>query len=143
MFKNLTLLLVVLVFGWLTSESVSAVIRADDQDTKAAKKEDKKDKKTKDDAKRDKLAAEFEKKKAFYQKQLEKDADFRAEVEAAFRDKLREHGEYALAVNTMSASKTTAETQSPLAKFAALYDNPHVTDYVNRVGQSLLPKDNK
>ncbi|MCY7346842.1 MAG: M48 family metalloprotease, partial [Pyrinomonadaceae bacterium] len=143
MFKNITLLLVVLVFGWLTSESVPAAVRADDQDTKAAKKEakkDKKDKKTKEDAKRGKLAAEFEKKKAYYQKQLEKDADFRAEVEAAYRDKLREHGEYALAVNTLSASKTTAE-QSPLAKFDALYDNPLVTDYVNRVGQSLIPKD--
>ena len=146
MFKNLTLLLVILVFGWLAAESVSAAVPADDKDTKAAKKEDKKDKKTKDDAKRGKLAAEFEKKKAFYLKQLEKDADFRAEVEAAYRDKLREHGEYAAAVNNLSslkttAEKTTAESQTPLAKFDALYDNPLVTDYVNRVGQSLVPKD--
>jgi predicted Zn-dependent protease len=142
MFKNITLLLVILVFCLLTPDSVPAAFRVDEQNSKTAKTEDKKDKKTKDDAKRGKLAAEFEKKKAFYLKQLEKDADFRSEVEAAYRDKLREHGEYAAAINSLNSAKTTAETpQSPLLKFDALYDNPLVTDYINRVGQSLVPKD--
>ncbi len=141
MFKNLTLLFVILIFSLLSCESVRAAVRPDEKDAKAAKNDDKKDKKTKEDAKRGKLAAEFEKKKAFYLKQFEKDADFRAEVEAAYRDKLREHGEYAAQVNNLSSSKTTSEMQSPLAKFDALYDNPLVTDYVNRVGQSLIPKD--
>lgn len=146
MFKNFTLLLVILVFGWLTPETVSAVAAAE-KGAKAAKtddkKEDKKDKKTKENAKRSKLAAEFEKKKAFFQKKLEKDADFRAEVEAAYRDKLREHGEYAAQVNNLNSSQTTVETKSPLAKFEALYDNPLVTDYVNRVGQSLIPNNSQ
>lgn len=144
MFKNPALWLVILALGWLAAVNISAAVRADETDAKAAKKEDKKDKKdkkTKDKDKRGKLAREFEKKKAFYFKQLEKDADFRAEIEAAYRDKLREHGEFAATVNNLNPSKPAVETQSPLAKFDQLYDNPLVTDYVNRVGQSLIPKD--
>lgn len=144
MFKKIAFLLVIIIIGFSVSESVRAAVRTDEKDAKAAKnddKKDKKDKKTKEKEKRGKLAAEFEKKKAFYLKQLEKDADFRAEVEAAYRDKLREHGEYAATVNNPNSSQTTVESKSPLAKFDVLYDNPLVTDYVNRVGQSLIPKD--
>lgn len=145
MFKNITLLLIILILGTLTSKSVSAAVQTDEQNVKTAKTEEKKEKKSKEETRRSKLLTEFEKKKAYFQKQLEKDADFRAEVEAAYRDKLREHGEFAAVVNNLNSSKPAAETspqqQTPLVKFDALYDNPLVTDYVNRVGQSLIPKD--
>lgn len=141
MLRNSTLLLMIVLFGWLAAEIVPAAAIRADKDSKAVEKDDKKDKKTKEKTKHSKLVAKFEKKKAFYHKQLEKDADFRSEVEAAYRDKLREHGEYAESVNDPNSRQATVENKSPLAKFEALYDNPLVTDYVNRVGQSLIPLD--
>lgn len=142
MFKNIALLSVTLIFALLASASVPAAVRTDEKDAKTAKndgKKVKKDKKEKEQEKRGKLVVRFEKKKAFYQKKFETDPDFRLEVEAAYRDKLREHGEYAAAVNNPTHAQTTVETKSPLAKFDRLYDNPLVNDYVNRVGQSLVP----
>ncbi len=142
MLKNIALLLVIVIVGLLMIESVSAAVRNVEKSAKASKTESKKNTKDKkENANGGKLAREFEKKKTFYQKKFETDADFRSEIEAAYRDKLREHGEYAASVNNLASRQATVDTRSPLAKFDTLYDNPLVTDYVNRVGQSLIPQD--
>jgi hypothetical protein len=75
--------------------------------------------------------------KTFLAKEMEKDPAFRAGVEEVYRQKLREHSEYAAMVNSQSA---TAAALQEKQRFDLLYDNPIVQGYVNRLGQSLTPQ---
>ena len=106
-------------------------------------KKDKDKDKDKDDDK-DKLSKqerEYQKIKQFSEELYSKDEDFRAEVGEAYRQKQREHIEYAYDINTRDATdERIMRTGDKLKVYDALYDNPLVQDYVNRVGQSLVPK---
>jgi len=75
--------------------------------------------------------------KSFLAKEMEKDPAFRAGVEEVYRQKLREHSEYAAMVNGQSASASALQDKQ---RFDLLYDNPIVQGYVNRLGQSLTPQ---
>jgi predicted Zn-dependent protease len=75
--------------------------------------------------------------KTFLAKEMEKDPAFRAGVEEVYRQKLREHSEYAAMVNGQGMSAAALQDKQ---RFDLLYDNPIVQSYVNRLGQSLTPQ---
>ncbi len=73
-----------------------------------------------------------------------KDHSFKESVDEAWRQKQREHGEYALAINLGDASAPQVTRVKDKVKVeAALYDHSLAQDYVNRLGQSLIPKESK
>jgi predicted Zn-dependent protease len=73
-----------------------------------------------------------------------KKKSFKEDVDEAFRQKQREHSEYALAVNLGDAADPqVSRTKDKLKVEDALYDNLLVQEYVNRLGQSLIPKESK
>jgi predicted Zn-dependent protease len=107
--------------------------------------QDKKEK-NKDDPKKDdkpklsKEEREYQKIKKFSLDLYLKDAEFRDAVEDAYLQKQREHSEYAYYINTRNpASQQVTRDGDKLRVEYALYDNPLAQDYVNRVGQSLVP----
>jgi predicted Zn-dependent protease len=108
--------------------------------------------KDKDKDKKDKKAAEqqtkqereYQKIKQFSENLYNTDPSFRQEVEDAYRQKQKEHSELAYFTNTRdSRDDQITRTGDKLKVDDALYDNPLVQDYVNRVGQSIVPKDSK
>jgi hypothetical protein len=66
--------------------------------------------------------------------------DFKMRVHADYKEKRREHSEYAFQINTFNANdERITYTGDKLTTEDTLYDNHLVQDYVNRVGQSLVP----
>lgn len=108
---------------------------------------DKKEKKDKKDEKDDKdrptkQEREYQKIKRFSLEKYQKDASFRDSVEESYRQKQREHSDYAYFINTRDAEDQQVMRSGDKLKVEdTLYDNPMVQDYVNHVGQSLIPKD--
>ncbi len=104
-----------------------------------------------DKSKPTKQEREYQKIKQFSIERYNKNADFRDEVEESYRQKQREHSEYAFRINTSDAASTLRirdgdrlKGQSgDWAQTDALYDNPLAQDYVNRVGQSLVPPESQ
>ena len=69
-----------------------------------------------------------------------KETEFREAVDEAYLQKQREHSEYAFYINTRNpATQQVTRDGDKLRVEYALYDNPLAQDYVNRVGQSLVP----
>ena len=107
--------------------------------------QDKKEKEKKSDKKEDqpKLSREekeYQKIKKFSVDLYFKDAEFRDAVDEAYLQKQREHSEYAYYINTRNpATQQVTRDGDKLKVEYALYDNPLAQDYVNRVGQSLVP----
>src|SRR5207302_985074 len=108
--------------------------------------QDKKDKKTdkkEDQPKLSKEEREYQKIKKFSVDLYFKDAEFREAVDEAYLQKQREHSEYAYYINTRNPAiqqvTRDARDGDKLRVEYALYDNPLAQDYVNRVGQSLVP----
>jgi predicted Zn-dependent protease len=107
------------------------------QDKKDAKKEEPK---KEDKPKLTKEEKEYQKIKKFSLDQYLKDPDFRDGVEDAYLQKQREHSEYAYYINTRNpATQQVTRDGDKLRVEYALYDNPLAQDYINRVGQSLVP----
>ena len=76
----------------------------------------------------------------FSKQRYETNPDFRLEVEEAYRRMQREHSEYAFSINVGIAKGKQVEIEKDKIKInLTLYDNPLAQDYVNRVGQSLVP----
>ncbi|MDX2034987.1 MAG: M48 family metalloprotease [Blastocatellia bacterium] len=68
------------------------------------------------------------------------EASFKRDVDDACQQRRREHSEYALAINLGSASSpTVTRRRDKLDVEDALYENPLIQDYVNRLGQSIVP----
>ncbi|MDT5157074.1 MAG: beta-barrel assembly-enhancing protease [Acidobacteriota bacterium] len=83
---------------------------------------------------------EYQKIKQFSQKRYSENPEFRDEVDDAFRQKQREHSEYAFNINTLDQDRDQIiRTADRMRILDTLYDNPLAQDYVNRVGQSLVP----
>jgi predicted Zn-dependent protease len=83
---------------------------------------------------------EYQKIKKFATDLYLKDAEFRDTVEDAYLQMQREHSEYAYYINTRNPGFEQATRDGDKIKVEyALYDNPMAQDYVNRVGQSLVP----
>jgi predicted Zn-dependent protease len=108
--------------------------------------QDKKDKKkdegkpTEDKQKMSKQERRYQEIKRFSEERYRTNAEFRDEVDEAYRQKQREHSEYAFSINTRDQSdEQVMRTGDKLKIEDTLYDNPLAQDYVNRVGQSLVP----
>ena len=111
------------------------------QDKKEKKDEQKKDEQKKDEKQKlSKEEKEYQKIKKFSLDLYLKDADFRDACEDSYLKKQREHSEYAYYLNTRNPGRQPVTRDGDkLTVEYALYDNPLAQDYVNRVGQSLVP----
>jgi hypothetical protein len=157
MFKTVSRVLPAFIaFVFLVSMSTHAFAGLPQTEEKDSKKDKDRDKdKDKQKAKKDsdakpepeklsKQESEYQKIKMFSDDLYGKDVDFRNEVEESYRQKVREHSEYAFFINTRDAADDQiTRTGDKLKIDDTLYDNPLVQDYVNRVGQSVVPKDSR
>ncbi|HEU4596115.1 MAG TPA: M48 family metallopeptidase [Pyrinomonadaceae bacterium] len=108
------------------------------------KKEENKDKDKKKDEKEEKpkltkAERKYQEIKKFSAELYNKDADFRDTVDDAYERKMREHTEFAFDLNTRNGLDQVKRDGDKLKIYDALYDNPLAQDYVNRLGQSLVP----
>jgi hypothetical protein len=104
------------------------------------KKDDKKDEKKDEKPKLSKQERKYQEIKKFSAELYNKDPEFRDDVEDAYRAKMREHSEYAYDLNTRDYGDTQVMRNGDRLKiYDTLYDNPLAQDYVNRVGQSIVP----
>jgi len=85
----------------------------------------------------------YEKIKQYSLDKYQSDPDFRDEVDGAYADLLRAHKAVAFEKNTHRGSKIYAvnEDRFRLNDQNELYDNLLVQSRINRIGQSLVPKD--
>lgn len=75
----------------------------------------------------------------FSKQRYETNPDFRLEVDEAYRRIQREHSEYAFSINAEEAKGELIKKDKYKLSEASLYNNPLAQDYVNRVGQSMIP----
>jgi beta-barrel assembly-enhancing protease len=110
------------------------------EEVQEKKGDDKKQKAKDDKPKLSKDEREYQKIKRFSQERYNTNAEFRDEVDEAYAQKQREHSEYAFDINMRDSSdEQITRTGDKLKIVDTLYDNPLAQDYVNRVGQSLVP----
>jgi len=115
-------------------------LRYQDKQSKDEKKDKKEDQKKEEKPKLSKDEKEYQKIKKFSLDLYLKDPDFRNAVEDAYLKKQREHSEYAYYINTRppDMQQVTRDNDKLTVEYS-LYNNPMAQDYVNRVGQSLVP----
>ena len=101
---------------------------------KDKKKDDKEDK-----PKLSKAERKYQEIKKFSAELYNKDQDFHDTVDDAYERKMREHTEFAFDLNTRNGIDQIRRDGDKLKIYDALYDNPLAQDYVNRLGQSLVP----
>jgi len=112
-----------------------------EQQDKAKKKEE--DRKDKEAKAREKEAKKYNTLKDFAEDLYARDPEFRDQVDNAYLDLQAQHALEAYRINTQH-SKEYLKTENEgevLQIRRALYDNPRVTDYVNRLGQQIVPED--
>lgn len=125
---------------FITALTPFAVLGKNAQDDKQDKKEKKKEEKPK----LTREEKEYQKIKKFAIELFMKDAEFREAVDGAYLQKQREHMEYAYYINSRDADDDrVTRTGDKLKVEDTLYDNPLAQDYVNRVGQSIVPPGSK
>lgn len=109
------------------------------QDKKDKKEKDKSDAKD-DKAKPSKEEREYQKIKKFSLDLYNKDPEFREDVDEAYREATRKHAQLAYLINSRRPdSKLVTREGDKIVMEDTLYDNPLAQDYVNRVGQSIVP----
>lgn len=111
------------------------------KDKEKPEKSEKTDKATKDDKNNlSKQERQWLEVYRFSKQRYEVNPEFRQEVDEGFRRMQREHSEYAFAVNTRDPKEDHIKLEGEKVRISlTLYDNPLAQDYVNRVGQSLVP----
>ena len=105
----------------------------------AASAQEKKEEKKEDRPKLTKQEKKYQEIKRFSVELYNKDADFRDTVDESYGRKQREHTEFAFDINTRNGLDQRTRDGDRLKINDTLYDNPLAQDYVNRVGQSLVP----
>jgi predicted Zn-dependent protease len=118
-----------------------AVARGKTQAQQEAADKNKKDKPGKDEkntlSKQERKWLEVYK---FSKQRYDTNQDFRLEVDEAYRRMQREHSEYAFSINAQDAKgEFVKRDKNKVNATTTLYDNPLAQDYVNRVGQSMIP----
>lgn len=112
------------------------------QKTKQEKKEAKQNEK--DEKRIEKQVRKYEETLTKAQEKYAKDIEFKEEVDFEFRRLKREHAKIAFAMNTMDSSdEVLTNMGDKIPKDDTLYDNLLAQDYVNRVGQSLVPQNSE
>lgn len=111
----------------------AAAPRQDKEQKKEEPKKEEKPKLTKQERK-------YQEIKRFSNELYAKDADFRDTVDEAYERKMHEHAKFAFDINTRNGLDGQIRRDGDkLNVYDALYDNPLAQDYVNRLGQSLVP----
>ncbi len=76
----------------------------------------------------------------FSKQRYDTNPDFRLDVDEAYRRMQREHSEYAFSINAQDAKgELVKKDRYKVEGDMTLYNNPLAQDYVNRVGQSMVP----
>ena len=76
----------------------------------------------------------------FSKQRYDSDSDFRMQVDEGYRKLQREQSEHAFSINMRDPKIAQLMSNPDVQKaYQTLYDNPLAQDYVNRVGQSLVP----
>lgn len=111
------------------------------QESLKKKEEERKEKEAKA---RTKETKKYNTLKDFAEDQYASDPEFRDQVDDAYRDLQSSHADEAYRIN-MSAGKQYLATENggELKIRRALYENPRVQEYVNRLGQSIVPEDSE
>ncbi|MBV9304389.1 MAG: M48 family metallopeptidase [Acidobacteriaceae bacterium] len=83
----------------------------------------------------------YDKIKTYSQDKYETDPDFRDQVDDAYAERLREQSEYAFDFNTNPRyrSRLVAVDEDRFRMYERRYDNLRVQNWINRVGQNLVP----
>ena len=117
----------------------TVVLSQKDDKNKQEKKETKQNEK--DEKRLDKQVRKYEETLAKAQDKYNKDAEFKEEVDFEYRRVQRDHARLAFEANTFdSQDEVLTNSGDKLPKNGdTLYDNLLAQDYVNRVGQSLVP----
>jgi Zn-dependent protease with chaperone function len=102
--------------------------------------QEKKEEKKEEKPKLTKQEKKYQEVKRFSHELYTKDADFRDTVDEAYERKMHEHAKFAFDINTRNGLDGQIRRDGDkLNIYDALYDNPLAQDYVNRLGQSLVP----
>lgn len=113
------------------------------KDEKKAEEQRKKEegKRRKEEEKVDKSVRKYEETLAKATEKYNKDKEFKEDVDNQYRILQREHTRIAFEVNTLDSNDylTTNSGEKLPRNNDSLYDNLTAQDYVNRVGQSLVP----
>lgn len=148
-----SLLATLLVFGQMITISPSIWAQNDQQqETKEEKKlreqEEKRKKQeqerlAREEKNRSKQEKQYNTLLEFGLDQYRSNPEFKDEVDKAYLDLQGQHAMQAYQINTQRNTELVfAETEDASLKIRrVLYDNPWVQDYVNRVGQRLVPSD--
>jgi predicted Zn-dependent protease len=112
------------------------------QEKLSKKEEDRKEKEVKARSKEEK---KYNTLLDFAQDHYASDVDFREQVDRAYRDLQSQHALQAYQINVNRITELVQpETDEQFLKIRrVLYDNPWVQDYVNRIGQRLVPDDSQ
>ncbi len=129
--RNLSVKLTMFLFIFTLLMSASVFGQKD-------KKEEKKDKK--DEKRTEKQVRKYEEARDKAVKKYGEDSDFREDVDLEYKRIRRDHARYAFEINTTdSDDEVMTNSGDKIPKNDTLYDNLLAQDYVNRVGQSLVP----
>jgi tetratricopeptide (TPR) repeat protein len=134
--KRAVVMLVLSGLVWPTSMLAQTAEKAPSkQEKKEAKQNDKDEKRV------DKQVRKYEETLAKANEKYGKDTDFKDDVDFEFRKLQREHAQSAFEINTFDQNDwVVTNSGDKLPKNNdTLYDNMLAQDYVNRVGQSLVP----
>src|SRR2546422_8220223 len=85
-----------------------------------------------------KNVAKYEKLKQYSKDKYDADADFKDDVEEAYGELMRQHGDRAYLKNTQISSRIVSVREDRWRVHENLYDNLLVQDHVNRIGQRLV-----
>jgi predicted Zn-dependent protease len=95
-----------------------------------------------DKARAERDARRYDQLKTFALTLYQTDPDFRDEVDEHFDDVQRQHSEQAFNKNIATPARPTVVHDGDRLRLQnGLYDNKLVSDYINRVGQALVPRD--
>lgn len=115
-----------------TSRQLFATQDKKDKEKSETKKDDK--------PKPSKEEREYQKIRKFSLDLYNKDLEFREDVDEGYRDATRKHAQLAYLINARRPdSKLVTREGDKIVMEDTLYDNPLAQDYVNRVGQSIVP----
>lgn len=112
-----------------------------EQQEKTKKKEE--ERKDREAKAREKETKKYNTLKDFAEDLYARDPEFRDQVDDTYLDLQSQHALEAYRINTQHPKEYLAtENEGEVLKIRrALYDNPRVTDYVNRLGQRIVPDD--
>jgi len=131
--------------GFLLVALTTPLYVAAQEDEKAKKQAEKQQKKEakqndKDEKRVEKQVRKYEETRTKAIEKYGRDAEFKTDIDYEFRRVQREHAKHAFEMNTSDTSdEVTTYTGDKIPMDDTIYDNLLAQDYVNRVGQSLVP----